>query len=70
MAAQTFEFDPAQVAHYEVEGWKAYYDRAWLKLLRLVVALAQEQFHIPFPISLSPCTRDFRLGTRSSQRIR
>ena len=52
MAARTFDFNPARVAHYEVEGWKAYYDRAWLKLLRLVVALAQEQFHIPFPMSL------------------
>ncbi len=48
----TFQFNPERVSHFEVEGWKAYYDRAWLRLLRLVVALAQEQFHIPFPISL------------------
>ena len=47
MAASTFRFDPAAVAHYEVEGWKAYYDRAWLKLLGLVAALARAQFRIP-----------------------
>lgn len=52
MTAQRFQFNPERVAHFEVEGWKAYYDRAWLRLLRLVVALAQEQFHIPFPVSL------------------
>lgn len=51
MAVQ-FDFDPNQIAHYEVEGWKAYYDRDWLRLLRLVVALVQAQFHIPFPVSL------------------
>lgn len=48
----TIPFDPASVASYEVEGWKAYYDRAWLKLLRLIVALAQAQFGIPFPQSI------------------
>jgi hypothetical protein len=47
-----FDFDPNQIAHCEVEGWKAYYDRNWLRLLRLVVALVQAQFHIPFPVSL------------------
>ena len=52
MAESNFQFNPERIAHYEVEGWKAYYDRAWLKLLRLVVVLAQEQFHIPFPVSL------------------
>lgn len=52
MTAHPFQFNPEKVAYYEVEGWKAYYDRSWFKLLRLVVALAQEQFHIPFPMSL------------------
>jgi hypothetical protein len=47
-----FSFNPERVAYCEVAGWKAYYDHNWLKLLRLVVVLAQEQFHIPFPISL------------------
>lgn len=52
MPPSSFQFDPERVAHFEVEGWKAYYDRAWLRLLRLVVMLVQEQFHIPFPVSL------------------
>lgn len=47
-----FQFNPDRVAYFEVEGWKAYYDHAWLRLLRLVVALVQEQFHIPFPVSM------------------
>lgn len=53
MAATTFQFDPDMVAKYEVEGWKAYYDHRWLRLLRLIVALVQAQFHIPFPQSIA-----------------
>lgn len=45
-------FDPDRVAYFEANGWRAYYDRKWLKVLRLIVALSQEQFRIPFPISL------------------
>ena len=52
MATPRFRFDPNAVAHTEVEGWKAYYDRAWLRLLRLIVKLSQAQFRIPFPQSL------------------
>jgi hypothetical protein len=48
----SFQFNPDQVAHYEATGWRAYYDRQWFKLLRLVVSLCQEQFRIPFPMSL------------------
>ncbi len=48
----TRSFDPTAVAYYEVEGWKAYYDRNWLRLLWLVVALVQAQFRIPFPQSI------------------
>lgn len=47
-----FTFNPDRVAYFEAAGWRAYYDRAWLKLLRLIVGLCQEQFHIPFPMSL------------------
>jgi hypothetical protein len=49
--AATFQFDPARVAHFEASGWRAYYDRRWLGVLRLIVALCQEQFRIPFPAS-------------------
>ncbi len=48
----TFHFNPERVAHYEAAGWRAYYDHDWLKLLRLIVSLCQEQFRIPFPHSL------------------
>ena len=44
---------PERVAYFEAAGWRAYYDRTWLKMLRLVVLLCQEQFHIPFPMSLA-----------------
>jgi len=50
--ATTFSFDPDRVAYFEANGWRAYYDRKWLKMLRLLVGLCQEQFRIPFPISL------------------
>lgn len=45
-------FDPDQIARYEVAGWRAYYDRRCLALLRLTLTLCQEQFRIPFPRSL------------------
>ncbi len=47
-----FQFNPDRVAHFEATGWRAYYDHDWLKLLRLIVGLCQEQFRIPFPRSL------------------
>ena len=50
--ATAFRFNPDRVAYYEATGWRAYYDRKWLKLLQLIVALCQEEFHIPFPMSL------------------
>lgn len=49
--AAAFSFDPERVAHFEASGWRAYYDRRWLDVLRLIVALCQEQFRIPFPAS-------------------
>ncbi len=50
--AVTFEFDPERVAYFEAAGWRAYYDHKWFKMLHLLVKLCQEQFHIPFPMSL------------------
>lgn len=52
MSASQTTFDPARVAHAEAMGWRAYYDRDWLRLLGLIITLCQEQFHIPFPRSL------------------
>ena len=51
--AKIFTMQPERVAYFEAAGWKAYYDHKWLKMLRLLVLLAQEQFHIPFPMSLA-----------------
>ncbi len=50
--AKIFEFNPDRVAYFEAAGWRAYYDRQWLKMLRLIVGLCQEEFRIPFPMSL------------------
>ncbi|MBX3063366.1 MAG: hypothetical protein KF726_10355 [Anaerolineae bacterium] len=47
-----YHLNPERTAYFEAAGWRAYYEHAWLKMLRLIVALEQEQFHIPFPISL------------------
>ena len=48
----TFKLNPDRVAYFEAAGWRAYYDHKWIKMLRLIVGLCQEQFHIPFPMSL------------------
>jgi hypothetical protein len=45
-------FAPARVAYFEANGWRAYYEHRWWKVLLLLVRLCQEQFHIPFPRSL------------------
>ena len=47
-----FHFDPERIAYYEANGWRAYYERKWLRVLRLIVGLCQQQFQIPFPMSL------------------
>ncbi len=50
--AKTFTMQPRRIAYFEAAGWKAYYDHKWFKMMRLLVLLCQEQFHIPFPMSL------------------
>lgn len=50
--ATTFTFNPDRVAYFEAAGWRAYYEHRWFKMLRLIVGLCQEQFSIPFPLSL------------------
>lgn len=47
-----YPFDPDRLGELETAGWRAYYDRRWLALARILVVLNQEQFHIPFPLSL------------------
>jgi hypothetical protein len=45
-------FDPDRTAYLETAGWRHYYDRTWPKLLRTILQVSQEQFRIPFPVSL------------------
>jgi hypothetical protein len=45
-------FDADRVAYFETEGWRAYYDRRWLRLLKLLVTMSHEQFRIPWPQAL------------------
>ncbi len=47
-----FSLDPDRLATLEADGWRAYYDRRWGLVLRLILILCQEQFRIPFPMSL------------------
>ncbi len=44
-------FNPEAIAYYETEGWRAYYDRNWLRAFGLMLRLSDSQFHIPFPRS-------------------
>ena len=44
-------FNPDALAYYETAGWRAYYDRNWLRAFGLLVHLSDSQFHIPFPRS-------------------
>ena len=50
--SKSFNFDPDRVAYFEANGWRAYYDRKWVRLLRLIVGLCLEHLRIPFPVSL------------------
>jgi hypothetical protein len=46
------EIHADRIAELEAGGWRAYYERDWPRVVRLMVALNQEQFHIPFPLSV------------------
>jgi hypothetical protein len=46
------EIHADRIAELEAGGWRAYYDRDWPRVVGLMVALNQEQFHIPFPLSV------------------
>lgn len=42
-------FDAERVAYFESAGWRAYYDRNWLRVLGLMVQLNREQFGMSWP---------------------
>jgi len=44
MASSIRTFDPRKVAQYEQENWAAYYQKRWLKLLRVSVGMVREAF--------------------------
>lgn len=46
-------FDPDRVAYFEKAGWEAYYDRRWLRVLRLMVQLNREQFAMALPTAIA-----------------
>jgi hypothetical protein len=41
-------FNPRRLGYYEKENWVAYYQKRWLKLLRVSVAMVQEAFALSF----------------------
>jgi hypothetical protein len=42
-------FDPLRLAHLEKENYVAYYQKNWLKLLRVSVGMVQESFVLSLP---------------------
>src|SRR5579872_534592 len=45
--------DPEKVAYCEAEGWRAYYEQDWARLLRLMVEINRRQFRMPLPSALA-----------------
>ncbi|MBI3762622.1 MAG: hypothetical protein HY260_12295 [Chloroflexi bacterium] len=43
------KFDPRRLAQYEKENYVAYYQKSWLKLLRVSVAMVKEAFGLSLP---------------------
>ena len=42
-------FDPRRLAHYEKENYVAYYQKDWLKLLRVSVGMVKQSFGLSWP---------------------
>lgn len=45
-------FNSERVAYFESAGWRAYYDRNWLRVLGLMVQLNREQFGMSWPTAI------------------
>lgn len=41
-------FDPVKVGRYETENWVAYYQKRWLKLLRVSIGMVKHAFGLSF----------------------
>lgn len=53
-------FDPDRVAALETASWKAYYDRDWLTMARVLVVLHREQFGLSWFRALLSTIRSSR----------
>jgi hypothetical protein len=56
-------FDSDRVEYFEKAGWRAYYDRRWLRVLRLMVQLNREQFAMSPPARSGNPSVDIRRPT-------
>jgi hypothetical protein len=50
----TRTFNPRLVAHYEKESWVAYYQKRWLKLMRVFIGLMQSTYGLSAWQALRP----------------
>ena len=48
----TLSFDPDHLARLETEGWRAYYDKRWPRVLYLTERTTATEFHVPVPLSI------------------
>jgi hypothetical protein len=42
-------FDPGKLAHYETENYVAYYQKRWLRLLRVSISMVKEAYQLSLP---------------------
>jgi hypothetical protein len=45
-------FDPGKLGYYEKAGWEAYYNRNWLRVLRLMILLNHTMFGMGWPAAV------------------
>lgn len=48
----TLVLDPERLAFLEAEGWRAYYEHNWPRMLQLMVQVNREEFHMPWPAAI------------------
>lgn len=46
-------FNPERLAQLETAGWRAYYDRNWPAVFRLMVRMNRKQFRMSLPVAVS-----------------
>lgn len=53
-------FSPDRIAYLETQSWVAYYDRDWLGMARVLVAIHREEFGMSLPDALLATVRSTR----------